>query len=67
MFQSGDRMAEKAVMQKNKLKLYFHLLIVRVQSTQMGVNMRCPSCGSDHCHIIEEFESNQKGFGFFKG
>ncbi|WMJ89841.1 hypothetical protein [Anaerocolumna sp. MB42-C2] len=29
--------------------------------------MRCPSCGSDHCHIIEEVESHQKGFGFFKG
>lgn len=31
------------------------------------VNMRCPSCGSEQCHIIEEVESHQKGFGFFKG
>lgn len=29
--------------------------------------MRCPICGSDNCHLVEEVETDQKGFGFFKG
>jgi hypothetical protein len=29
--------------------------------------MTCPKCKDDHCFIIEESESYQKGFGFFKG
>jgi hypothetical protein len=29
--------------------------------------MRCPSCGSENCHIVEETQTNTKGFGLFKG
>ncbi|WP_310603804.1 hypothetical protein [Anaerosporobacter sp.] len=29
--------------------------------------MRCPSCGSDNCHIIEESETTQKGYGVCSG
>lgn len=29
--------------------------------------MRCPSCGSDNCHIIEESETRQKGYGVCSG
>lgn len=29
--------------------------------------MRCPKCGDDHCFIIEESETHEKEFGFFKG
>lgn len=29
--------------------------------------MRCPKCGEDHCIIIEESDTEQKGFGFCKG
>lgn len=29
--------------------------------------MRCPKCGDERCFIIQETETNQKGFGFFKG
>lgn len=29
--------------------------------------MKCPSCGSEYCHIIEETETTTKGFGLFKG
>jgi len=33
----------------------------------MVINMRCPSCGSEFCHVIEETDTNMKGFGIFKG
>lgn len=29
--------------------------------------MRCPSCGGDSCHIIEESETKQKGFDLCSG
>lgn len=29
--------------------------------------MRCPSCGGENCHIIEETEVRQKDFGVCKG
>lgn len=29
--------------------------------------MRCPSCGSESCHIIEESETRQKGYGVCSG
>lgn len=29
--------------------------------------MRCPSCGSENCHIIEESETKQKGYGVCSG
>ena len=29
--------------------------------------MRCPSCGSDNCHIIEESETRHKGYGVCSG
>lgn len=29
--------------------------------------MRCPSCNDERCYIMEETETRQKGFGFFKG
>lgn len=29
--------------------------------------MRCPTCGSENCHIIEESETKQKGYGVCSG
>lgn len=29
--------------------------------------MRCPSCGNNNCHIIQEVETKQKGFGVCEG
>ena len=29
--------------------------------------MRCPSCGSEFYHVVEETETRTKGFGIFKG
>ena len=29
--------------------------------------MRCPSCGNDYCHLVEESETRTKGYGIFKG
>ena len=29
--------------------------------------MRCPSCQSENCNIIEETETKMKGYGIFKG
>ncbi len=29
--------------------------------------MKCPSCGSEYCHIIEETETHTKGYGLLKG
>lgn len=29
--------------------------------------MRCPNCGSDDCHIVEEMETKQKGYGICSG
>lgn len=29
--------------------------------------MRCPSCGGENCHIIEESETKQKGYGVCSG
>ncbi len=29
--------------------------------------MICPKCNDNHCYLIQESETHEKGFGFFKG
>jgi DNA-directed RNA polymerase subunit RPC12/RpoP len=46
----------------NSAYKYLFILLVRED-----VDMRCPNCGDDRCVIVEESETNQKGYGFGKG